>query len=103
MCDPGRWWVVGGGCGWVSSHTTRGRAYGSGSDCHVAHMTRVNLSLVEVVFKPTWHATWQKNDTCHHLIGPHGTHRHVSNLAKKYHFSALFEKNSKPTSYYNPY
>ena len=44
-----------------------------------------------------------KNDTCHHLIGPHGTHRHVSNLANKYHFSALLEKSSKPTLYYNPY
>jgi hypothetical protein len=57
VCDPGRWWVLG---GWVGSHTTRGRSYGSGSDCHVAHMTRVNLSLVEVKFEPTWHATWQK-------------------------------------------
>ena len=51
------WWVVD---GWVGTHTTRGRTYGSGSDCHVAHMTRVNLSLVEVEFNPTWHATWQK-------------------------------------------
>ena len=42
------WWVVG---GWVGTHTTRGRTYGSGSDCHVAHMTRVNLSLVEVKFR----------------------------------------------------
>jgi hypothetical protein len=42
-------------------------------------------------------------DTCHHLIGPCGTNCHVSNLAKKGHFSALLEKGSKPTSYYNPY
>ena len=44
-----------------------------------------------------------KIDTCHHLIGPRGTHCHVSNLAKKCHFSTLLEKGSKPTSYYNPY
>jgi hypothetical protein len=44
-----------------------------------------------------------KIDTCHHLIGPRGTHCHVSNLAKKCHFSAVLEKGSKPTSYYNPY
>jgi hypothetical protein len=54
---PGRWWVVG---GWVGSHNTRGRSYGSGSDCHVAHVTRVNRWLVDVECKPTWHATWQK-------------------------------------------
>ena len=41
VCDPvvGGWWVVGGR---VGSHNTRGRSYGSGPDCHVAHMTRVN-------------------------------------------------------------
>jgi hypothetical protein len=31
-----------------------------GPDCHVAHMTRVNRWLVDVEFKPTLHATWQK-------------------------------------------
>jgi hypothetical protein len=46
--------------GWVGSCNTRERSYGSGPDCHVAHMTRVNRWLIDVELKPTWHATWQK-------------------------------------------
>ena len=32
----------------------------SGPDCHVAHVTRANCSLVDTVLKPTQHAMWQK-------------------------------------------
>jgi hypothetical protein len=41
-------------------------------------MTSVNCSLVDTVLKPAQHATWQKNDTWHHLIGPRGIICHVS-------------------------
>jgi hypothetical protein len=36
--------------------------------------------------KPSHYATWQKKDTCYHLIGPRCTSCQVSNLAKKCHF-----------------
>ena len=87
----------------VRVYHTRGSSFGSEPDCHVAHMTRVNRSLVDINFKHSHHATWQKNDTCHHLIGPRGTSCHVSNLAKKYHFPPFLEKSTKPTSYYFSY
>jgi hypothetical protein len=63
---------------------TWGSSYGSGPDWHVAHVTRVNCSLVDTVLKPTQHATWKQltrgitwlvhvasSATCQALIGPY--------------------------------
>jgi hypothetical protein len=56
----------------------------SGPDCHVAHVTRVNCSLVDTVLKPPQHAACQQltrgitwlvhvasSATCQALIGPY--------------------------------